>query len=60
MPVPVQWFANMMPATHYIAIGHAIYLRGEGLAGIFPHLAYLVVCGVALVFYALRAIEARG
>jgi ABC-2 type transport system permease protein len=59
MPIVVQWFTAAMPATHYIAISHAIYLRGEGLAGILPALAYILVCGVGLVFYALRAIEAR-
>jgi ABC-2 type transport system permease protein len=60
MPTAIQWFTAAMPATHYIAIGHAIYLRGEGFAGILPNLVYVIFCGVALVFYALRAIEARG
>jgi len=59
MPIGVQWLTSLIPATHYIAIGHAIYLRGEGIVGILPNLAYLLVCGVALVWYALRAIEAR-
>ena len=60
MPTAIQWFTAAMPATHYIAIGHAIYLRGEGLIGILPDLLYVILCGVALVFYSLRAIEARG
>jgi ABC-2 type transport system permease protein len=60
MPTAIQWITAVMPATHYIAIGHAIYLRGEGLADILPNLLYVIFCGVALVFYALRAIEARG
>jgi len=60
MPHLVQWFTNILPATHYIAIGHAVYLRGQGLVGILPDLAFLIVAGVVLVGYALRAIEARG
>ena len=60
MPLVVQWLANVMPATHYIAISHAIYLRGEGILGILPNVAYLSVLGAGLVFYSLRAIEARG
>jgi ABC-type multidrug transport system permease subunit len=59
MPEIVQWIAAIVPATHYIAISHALYLRGEGLVGIFPDLAYLLVAGAALIAYALRAIEAR-
>ena len=59
MPHVVQWIAAMVPATHYIAISHALYLRGEGLVGIFPDLAFLLVFGAALIAYALRAIEAR-
>ncbi len=30
MPVFVQWIAEIFPATHYIRISRAIYLRGEG------------------------------
>jgi len=59
MPHLVQWIAAMVPATHYIAIGRAIYLRGEGLVGIFPDLVFLAVAGACLVAYALRVIEAR-
>ena len=33
--------------------------QGEGLVGIFPDLAFLLVAGAALIAYALRAIEAR-
>jgi ABC-type multidrug transport system permease subunit len=55
----VQWIAAIVPATHYIAISHALYLRGEGLVGIVPDLAFLLVAGAALIAYALRAIEAR-
>ena len=27
---PVQWLAELFPATHYIRVSRAIYLRGEG------------------------------
>ena len=32
MPLPVQWLAELFPATHYIRVSRAIYLRGEGVA----------------------------
>ena len=59
MPHPVQWIANLLPATHYIQVSRAIYLRGEGPLHMLPDLAMLLVFGIALVRFALRAIEAR-
>jgi ABC-2 type transport system permease protein len=60
MPHLVRWFAEMLPATHYIAIGHAVYMRGQGFIGILPDIGFLLVAGAVLITYALRAIEARG
>ena len=37
----------------------AIYLRGEGPLSMMPDLLFLFACGVGLVYYARRAIEAR-
>ena len=30
MPIVLQWFAELFPATHYIRVSRGIYLRGEG------------------------------
>jgi ABC-2 type transport system permease protein len=59
MPTVVQWIAKLLPATHYINISRAIYLRGEGPLSMMPDLLFLFACGVGLVYYARRAIEAR-
>ncbi len=59
MPTPVQWLTQIFPATHYIRISHAIYLRGEGPLTLLPELALLGLFGAALMAYALRTIEAR-
>ncbi|HUI28275.1 MAG TPA: ABC transporter permease, partial [Candidatus Kryptonia bacterium] len=59
MPWLVQWFTEIFPATHYIRITRAIYLRGEGPLALWPELALLVLFGVGLMAYALRSIEAR-
>jgi ABC-type multidrug transport system permease subunit len=59
MPTVVQWLANLLPATHYIKISRAIYLRAEGLGSMMPDLLFLFACGVGLVYYARRVIEAR-
>lgn len=59
MPQVVQWIANLLPATHYIEVSRAIYLRGEGPLTMLPELAMLVLFGIGLIRFALRAIEAR-
>jgi len=59
MPVPVQWLAEIFPATHYIRVCRAIYLRAEGPLSLAPELALLALFGVVLMAYALRSIEAR-
>ena len=35
-PLPIQWFAELIPATHYIRVSRAIYLRGAGVAELLP------------------------
>jgi ABC-2 type transport system permease protein len=59
MPRPVQWITEVFPATHYIRITRAIYMRGEGPLSLLPELALLVLFAVLLLLYAMRSIEAR-
>lgn len=59
MPTPVQWVAEVFPATHYIRICRAIYLRAEGPLSLAPELAMLALFGAVLMAIALRSIEAR-
>jgi ABC-2 type transport system permease protein len=59
MPTIVQWFAELFPATHYIRISRAIYMRGEGPLSLLPEMALLALFAVVLMAYALRTIEAR-
>ena len=59
MPWPVQWLAEVFPATHYIRVARAIYLRGEGPVALAPELGLLLLFGALLIFIALRSIEAR-
>jgi len=60
MPLVVRWIAQVFPATHYITVSRAIYIRAAGPLAVLPELAILAVTGVALVALALRTIEARG
>lgn len=59
MPEGVGWVAQLIPATHFIEVSRAIYLRGEGIVDLWPRLLVLVAMGVALVLVALRTLERR-
>jgi len=59
MPIGVQWLSELFPATHYIRVSRAIYLRGAGVLDLLPELALLGLFGVILMTVALRSIEAR-
>jgi len=59
MPEPLQWLTELIPATHYIRVSRAIYLRGAGVAELLPELAILVVFGGVLLTLALRTLERR-
>lgn len=59
MPLVVSWLTEIFPATHYIRISRAIYLRSAGPLAMLPEIALLVVFGVLLMVFALRTIEAR-
>jgi ABC-2 type transport system permease protein len=59
MPVFVQWLTEIFPATHYIRISRAIYLRGEGFFDLLPEIAMLAVFGALLMRKALTSVEAR-
>jgi ABC-2 type transport system permease protein len=59
MPLPVQWFSELIPATHYIRISRAIYLRAAGPLELLPELAVLVVFGAVLLAVAMRTLERR-
>jgi len=58
-PLPIQWFAELIPATHYIRVSRAIYLRGAGLTELLPEIAFLLVFGAILLALALRTLERR-
>ena len=58
-PLPVQWFAELIPATHFIRVTRAIYLRGAGPFELWSELLFLGVFGVGLMALALRTLERR-
>jgi ABC-2 type transport system permease protein len=59
MPLPVRWLTELFPATHYIRLSRAIYVRAAGPGDLLPEMAALFVFGALLVAFALRRIGAR-
>lgn len=59
MPTVVGWFSQLIPATHFIEVSRAIYLRGEGIADLWSEILIIVVMGIALMALALRTLEKR-
>ncbi len=59
MPDGLQWITELFPATHYITVTRAIYLRGEGPVALAPELAILAFFAAGLVLIALRTLESR-
>jgi len=59
MPMPVQWMTEFFPATHYIRISRAIYIRAEGWWELLPDFVPLALFATILTTIALRTIGAR-
>lgn len=59
MPLPFRVISELIPATHYIRVSRAIYLRGEGPIVLFPEILIILLMGAALATVALRAIARR-
>jgi ABC-2 type transport system permease protein len=59
MPAVFQWLAEVVPATHYIRVSRAIYLRGAGPGQVAWELVIIAGMGIALVLLAGRAIGRR-
>jgi ABC-2 type transport system permease protein len=59
MPIGLQWATELIPATHFIRVTRAIYLRGAGPLELWSELLFLGVFGVGLMTLALRTLARR-
>jgi ABC-2 type transport system permease protein len=57
MPVIVQFFANFIPANHWLSILRGILIKGAGLAVLWPHILALVLLGIAISAISWRSIR---
>jgi ABC-2 type transport system permease protein len=49
MPIFLKVLANLLPATHFLVVTRSIYLKGVGLAVIWPSLVVLAVMAAAIL-----------
>lgn len=59
MPLPLQFVSNLIPATHFLVVIRGIYLKGCGVAVLWPRIAVLALFSVALVLLAAQRFQKR-
>jgi ABC-2 type transport system permease protein len=57
MPQVLQWFANFIPAHHWLTILRGILLKGAGLDVLWPHLLALAGLGLVIGTFSLRYVR---
>ena len=57
MPVALQWFANIIPAHHWLEILRGILLKGTGLEVLWPHILALLALGLVIGIFSLRFVR---
>jgi len=57
MPQVLQWFANFVPAQHWLFILRGIMLKGSGLDVLWPNLMMLFGLGVVIIGFSLRYVR---
>lgn len=59
MPIAAQWFAEILPLTHFLRLVRGIMLRSAGLAELWPSLAALGVFIVVMLVVAVSRVHKR-
>lgn len=59
MPTALQWATEIFPATHYIRLTRAVYLRAAGPVAVWDDLLFIAVVGTLLFAIAVRTLGAR-
>lgn len=59
MPKAAQWFAEVLPLTHFLRLVRGIMLRGAGLAELWPALAALAAFTAVVLSIAVTRVHKR-
>jgi ABC-2 type transport system permease protein len=57
MPQVLQWFANVIPAHHWLSILRGILLKGAGLDVLWPHIVALLALGLVIGTFSWRFVR---
>ncbi|MFN2121723.1 MAG: ABC transporter permease [Anaerolineales bacterium] len=57
MPQVLQWFANIIPAHHWLTILRGILLKGAGLDVLWPNVLALLILGVIIGTFSFRYVR---
>ena len=57
MPKVLQWFANIIPAHHWLTILRGIALKGAGLDVLWPNVLALLILGVVIGTFSLQFVR---
>jgi ABC-2 type transport system permease protein len=57
MPKVLQWFANLVPAHHWLTILRGLLLKGAGLDVLWPHVLALLLLGLVIGTFSLRFVR---
>lgn len=57
MPQIVQWFANFIPAQHWLFILRGIMLKGSGVDILLPNILALAGLGAVIITFSLRYVR---
>jgi ABC-2 type transport system permease protein len=53
MPTFFRWLSILDPVRHFLVIVRAIFLKGEGVSGLWPQYAILLVMAIAALAFAV-------
>ncbi len=57
MPKVLQWFANVIPAHHWLTILRGIALKGAGLDVLWPNVLALLILGILIGTFSLQFVR---
>ncbi len=57
MPKVLQWFANIIPAHHWLTILRGIALKGAGLDVLWPNVLALAILGIVIGAFSLQFVR---
>jgi len=57
MPQALQWFANIIPAHHWLTILRSIALKGAGMDVLWPNVLALAILGTAIGAFSLQFVR---